>query len=244
MPSTKDELTELSKPRQDRAWIQLLAVVIGVLPLYSSGIIYHLQRGQPPSNQGFILYLTVISPLAIVIALLLLRFLCKESYRDLNLKPGRLYSDLLATLILSLVILVTNVVSQNLLTELLPASASNTSVRNLFMEMSSNPGLLVIFVGPLVFMGAASEELIRVFLLSRLWKVWPSTTGKLLAVLISACLFGLIHLYQGPVRVAWTAIFGLIMALYYLRFGRVVPLMLAHYLTNALQVLVFAVLER
>jgi len=34
------------------------------------------------------------------------------------------------------------------------------------------------------------------------------------------------------------SIFGLIMALYYLRFGRVAPLILAHYLTNALQVIV------
>ncbi|OGF68239.1 MAG: hypothetical protein A2Y62_16075 [Candidatus Fischerbacteria bacterium RBG_13_37_8] len=64
--------------------------------------------------------------------------------------------------------------------------------------------------------------------------------GKLTAVVISACLFGLIHLYRGPVHVGWTAICGLIMALYYLRFGRVAPLILAHYLTNALQVVVAA----
>jgi len=32
----------------------------------------------------------------------------------------------------------------------------------------------------------------------------------------------------------------LISALYYLRFGRVVPLILAHYLTSAIQVVVFA----
>jgi membrane protease YdiL (CAAX protease family) len=82
-----------------------------------------------------------------------------------------------------------------------------------------------------------------VFLLSRLWKVWHSTVGRLLAVFLSACLFGLIHLYQGPVGAAWTAIFGLIAALYYLWFGRVVPLMLAHYLTNALQVVVFVLVR-
>ena len=39
-------------------------------------------------------------------------------------------------------------------------------------------------------------------------------------------------------------IFGLIMAFYYLRFGRVVPLILAHYVTNALQVVVFSALAR
>jgi membrane protease YdiL (CAAX protease family) len=244
MSSTRNEPPEPSKPWQSKAWIQLLAVVAGVLPLYSSLIVYQLRRDQAFSIQGFIFYLAVISPLAIVIVFLLLRFLCGENHRCLNLRPGKLSSDLLATLILSLVILVANVVSNYLLSGLFPDSASGTSIRDLFVEVAGNPGLLVLFVGPLIFLGAASEELIRVFLLSRLWKVWPSTTGKLAAVIISACLFGLIHLYRGPVHVAWTAIFGLITALYYLRFGRVVPLILAHYVTNALQVIVIAALAR
>jgi membrane protease YdiL (CAAX protease family) len=244
MSSSPKEPSELSKPRQSKASIQLLAAVAGVLPLYSSLIVYQFRKEQPFSIQGFIFYLAVISPLAIIVAFLLLRLLCRENYRDLNLRPGKLPSDLLAALILSLVILVTNLVSNYVLSELLPNSASSTSIRDLFVEVASNPGLLVLFVGPLILLGAASEELIRVFLLSRLWKAWPSTMGKLVAVIISACLFGLIHVYRGPVHVAWTAIFGLIMALYYLRFGRVVPLILAHYVTNAIQVVVVAVLAR
>ena len=112
------------------------------------------------------------------------------------------------------------------------------------MELAGNPGLLVLFVGLLLWFGAISEEVIRVFLLSRLWKVWPSVTGKLIAVVISAGLFGLIHLYQGPVSARWTVVFGLIMALYYLRFGRGLPLIFAHYLTNALQIILFALLAR
>ena len=227
-----------SDPIQVKTWFQLLAVIIGVLPLYSSLLIYQIQKGQPPSNQGFILYLAVISPLSIVIALMLLRFLCKESYSSLNLKPGKWYSDLLSTLILAIVILVTSIISQYFLSELLQPPTSDSNIRNLFKEMTSSPGLLFVFAGPLVFFGAASEELIRVFLLSRLWKVWPSTTTKLVFLVISACLFGLIHVYRGPIHVVWTTIFGLIMALYYLRFGRVFPLIFAHYLTNALQVIV------
>jgi membrane protease YdiL (CAAX protease family) len=122
-------------------------------------------------------------------------------------------------------------------------SPSNTSVKNLFVKVAGDPKLLVLFVG-LVFLGAASEEVVRVFLLSRLWKVWTSTMGKWLPVVVSACLFGLMHIYQGPAHATWTAIFGLIMALYYLRFGRIVPLIFSHYLTNVLQVAVFAVSAR
>jgi membrane protease YdiL (CAAX protease family) len=244
MSRTRSKPFERPKPWQGKAWVQLLAVALGVLPLYAGLIVLQLQSEQPISIQGFTLYLAVIAPLGIVIALLLLRFLCGENPRDLNLKAGRLSSDLLAVLVLSLLIIAASVISTGLLSELLPESPSDTSVTNLFMGLAGNPGLLALFLGLLLFLGAASEEVIRAFLLSRLWKVWPSSAGKWIAVVISAGLFGLIHLYQGPVSAAWIAIFGLIMALYYLRFGRVVPLVLAHYLTNALQVVVFAVRTR
>jgi membrane protease YdiL (CAAX protease family) len=221
-----------------------MAAVLGVLPLYWALIALQIRGGQAVSLQGFIFYLAVISPLSIAITLLLLRFLCGESPRHLSLRAGRVSRDLLATLILSVVIIVASVISTSLLSRLMPGSASNPSVRNLFMELAGNPKLLGLFVGPLLFLGAASEEVVRAFLLSRLWKVLPSTAGKSAAMVVSACLFGLIHLYQGPVHAVWTGVLGLIMALYYVRFGRVVPLILAHYVTNALQVAVFVAKAR
>jgi len=239
MLSTQREPSHVSRPRQSTAWIQLLAVVLGVLPLYSSLILSGLRRGLPLTTHEYIFYLAVISPVAIVIALVLLRFLCRENLRELNMRPGTLSSDLLAALILCPVIIVANAISTQLLSGLLPDSASNPSVRNLFAGLARDPGMFVLFLALLIPLGAASEELVRVFLLSRLWKVWASTTGRLVGVAISACLFGLIHVYRGPVAVGWAATYGLIVALYYLRFGRLVPLVLAHYLTNALQVIVF-----
>jgi membrane protease YdiL (CAAX protease family) len=244
VPLTRNETTEVSKSWQGKAWTQLLAVVLGVVPLYTILIILELRSEQTISLHGFFLYLAVISPLGIVIALLLLRFLCGESRRDLNLKSGKLFSDLFAVLVLSLLVIVANIISTSLLSEWLPESSSSRSVTDLFAELAGNPGLLVLFVGPLFLLGAASEEVIRVFLLSRLWKVWPSIPAKVVSILISAGLFGLIHLYKGPVSAAWTGIFGLIMAFFYLRFGRAVPLILAHYLTNAFQAIVFVVLAR
>ena len=120
------------------------------------------------------------------------------------------------------------------MSEILPDT--DTGVGDLFLEMSGNPGRFIVFLVPLILLGAASEELMRAFLLSRFWKVWPSLPGKLEVVFISACLFGLLHLSRGPVHVVWAAIFGLLMAFYYLRFGRILPLILAHYITNAVQI--------
>jgi len=240
MLSTRREPSHVSSPWRSTVRTHLLAVVLGVLPLYSSLILSGLRKGQPLTTHEYIFYLAVISPVAIVIALVLLRFLCREDLRELNLRPGTLSSDLLAALILCPVIIVANVISTQLLANLLPESASNPSVRNLFAGLARDPAMFVLFLALLIPLGAASEELVRVFLLSRLWKVWASTTGRLAGVAISACLFGLIHVYRGPVAVGWTAIYGLVVALYYFRYGRVVPLILAHYLTNALQVIVFA----
>ena len=115
MRCANDETPELSNPWRGKARIQLLAVVLGVLPVYSAVVILQRLSEQEISLQGFTFYLAVISPLAIVVALLLLRLLCGENPRDLNLRPGRLTSDLVAALLLSLVIIVANIVS-NILT--------------------------------------------------------------------------------------------------------------------------------
>ena len=214
----------------------ILAAGIGVIALYLSMIIHLINNDKPLSNSEYIFYLAVISPLTIVIIFLLLHFLNKEHYRDLNLKEGSLPSDLLATLFLSIVLFAANIISQPLLSEILPDT--DTGVGDLFLEMSGNPGRFIVFLGPLILLGAASEELMRAFLLSRFWKVWPSLPGKLAVVFISACLFGLLHLSRGPVHVVWATIFGLLMAFYYLRFGRILPLILAHYITNAVQIVI------
>lgn len=241
MAISRGERPPFPKPRQIGARHQLVAAVIGVLPLYSGTIAMQLRGDRSISTGGFIVYLGVVSPLAIVLTLLLLRFLCRERPRDLNLRPGTLSSDLLASLVLVPVILVSNATSTSVLSGLVSEPSTNPSVRLLFENVAADPGLLLLFVGLLLPLGAASEEVIRVFLLSRLWAVWPSHRGRVIAVVISAGLFGLIHLYQGPVHVVWAGIFGLIMAAYYLWSGRVLPLMLAHYVTNAVQLLVFAV---
>ena len=54
-------------------------------------------------------------------------------------------------------------------------------------------------------------------------------------MLLSAVLFGVVHLYQGPAGAVMAGLSGLLMAAFYLRFGRIAPMMLAHYLHDAVQ---------
>jgi len=228
-----------AKPWQGKAWVQLLAVVLGPIPVYAYLFANGLLSDQPYSARDFILYATVISLPIIVGLLLLLRFLCGEKPRELNLKPGKWTSDLLAAVVLSVVTLAANIVSNALLANFLPAPP-NTAVINLFRWLNQTPGMLALFLGVLLWIGVAQEELTRVFLLSRLWKVWPAPALVCTALLLSASLFGLSHAWQGPTRIVSAGIYGLIMGLFYLRYGRVGPMIISHYLTNALQVVVFA----
>ncbi len=56
-----------------------------------------------------------------------------------------------------------------------------------------------------------------------------------LGVILSAVLFGLVHLYQGLAGAVSVTLSGLVMALWYLRFGRIFQLIVAHYLYDAVQ---------
>ena len=229
----------ITKPWQSRAWAQLLAVTLGPLPVYSLLFVSGLSSDSPYSPRDFILYSTVISAPIIIVLLLLLRYLCGAKPRQLNLQPGTWTSGLLAAVVLSGVTLAANIVSNGLLSQVLPAPP-NTSVINLFGWLWQNPGMLALFLGVLLWIGVAQEELTRVFLLSRLWKVRSSSAIRWGTVLLAAVLFGFSHAWQGPARIASAGIYGLIMGIYYLRFGRVAPMIISHYSTDALQVLVFA----
>jgi len=81
-----------------------------------------------------------------------------------------------------------------------------------------------------------------VFLLSRLWKIWSASGWRWFGVVLSAILFGLSHLYQGPAGIIDTAISGLILAVAYLIFGRVIPLIISHYLYDAIQIVMVVIL--
>ena len=114
------------------------------------------------------------------------------------------------------------------------------SMDNMLIGLVQDPWKLALFLGPSLALGAAGfEELTRVFLLTRWWKIASGTAWRWLGVFVSAAMFGLAHLYQGPTGVVTTTISGLILAIVYLCFGRVWPLIISHYLHDALQIGLF-----
>ena len=227
--------SDLRKPWQKATWVQLLAIAIGVLPSYILPVMVQLQSDQPLSVKGASIYSMVLGGIMIVVILLLLRYLCGERIRDLNLREGEWWKDILVGIGLSALTLASLILLNNPIHSMFP-SEPQSGMGDFFSEMVQNPWLFAMIMGPMLIIGAGVfEELTRVFLLTRLWNISSTKVWKWMAVIFSAVLFGLIHIYQGPAGAIMTGISGLIMAIYYLFFGRVTSMMVAHYLHDALQ---------
>jgi membrane protease YdiL (CAAX protease family) len=228
--------SDLRKPWQKAIWVQLLAIAIGVLPSYIPTIMVQLQNDQPLSVKDVLLYSTVLGGIMIIVMLHLLRYLCGERIRDLNQKEGKWWKDILVGIGLSALTLASLILLSNPISSMFP-SEPQSGLEDFFSEMVRNPWVFALIMGPMLIIGAGVfEELTRVFLLTRLWNISSNKVWKWMAVILSAVLFGLIHIYQGPAGVIMTGISGLIMAIYYLYFGRVTAMMIAHYLHDAFQI--------
>ncbi len=85
--------------------------------------------------------------------------------------------------------------------------------------------------------GAAFEEIQRVFMLDLLTDVAPKKWHKALILLLSAAMFGLAHLYQGPAGMAGNFIEGIVWGLYFLGCGRIWPMIISHALLDSVQII-------
>ena len=233
-----------SKPWQRKAWVQVLAILLGVAPIYAMIIMSHLSRDHPITLHEIFFYTSVVGGIMIVVLLLLLRYLCGERIRDLNLKRGKWWQDALSGIVLAVITLGLLNLLQDPLNRMFPHKPMS-GLGEFFNGLAQNPWVFALFLGPVLWIGVATfEELTRVFLLSRLWKIWSAKAWRWFGVVLSAVLFGLIHLYQGPAGIVVTGIHGFILAVYYLIFGRVFPMIISHYLHDAIQFVMIVTLIR
>ena len=227
------------RPWQGRPITQLLAVTVVCVPPYAHAIWSHLSQGTITLKELF-LYPLLLGGGSVVLALLVYRFICGERIASLNLKSGKWYTDILVGVLLAAVFLGLFMLQQVIQSRYLPSTAGPPpeELVTLFSGIVNDPLLLVVWLGPVVWLGvAAFEELTRVFMLNRLWTVWPQPVACWIAMVVSAALFGLAHIYQGSVSMVAIALQGFLYALYYRRFGRVWPMIIGHALYDSVQVI-------
>ncbi len=209
------------------------------VPPYAFAIWSHLSQRTITLKELF-LYPLLLGGGSVVFALLVYRFICGEQIASLNLKPGKWYTDILVGVLLAAVFLGLFMLQQVIQSRYLPSTAGPPpkELVTLFGGIVNDPLLLVVWLGPVVWLGvAAFEELTRVFMLNRFWTVWPQPVARWLAMVVSAALFGLVHIYQGPVSMVAIALQGFLYALYYRQFGRVWPMIIGHALYDSVQVI-------
>lgn len=224
-----------SAPASSR-WVHLLAALLGALPIYGlalyNGWQSYIHGFEMPHVVGSLYNVAINLVVFGGLLLVLLHMISRQTVRSLTLKPGGIGGDLLDGFGLAGMLLTAQLVFNILVARSPELPAANQAIAE---ALSADPWLLLVWAGPVIWLQAALlEEFTRTFVLSRVWQVWTSDDAKLIVLIVSAVLFGLGHVYQGWGGVAATTIIGFILGYYYLRRGRVLPMILAHGVYNTI----------
>ena len=116
-------------------------------------------------------------------------------------------------------------------------STPNLELLGLMLDMRESPLLLVLWFGPVLWIGIALfEELLRVFMLSEMWALSGRKAWAFAVIVIAALLVGLLHWSQGPYGIVTIAIKSVVAGTFFYYRRRLLPLIVAHVLYDGLQV--------
>jgi membrane protease YdiL (CAAX protease family) len=199
----------------------LVLFVCWAQPVFTS--IYHLVHGEVTRNSvtglsGVIRVIDAVAKIALLVYVLSRQ---GRGLRQLGLTAER--PDILPTLLLTIVHFLVNFLF-------------GVRVPPAQLNLAGFPVLAILFasllLGITLLLSAAAEELIvRAYLITEVVEL----TGQVpLAVLASACLQGLYHLYQGPFRAMVATVTFLVCSVYYVKTRRITPVILSHFFYNLL----------
>ena len=173
---------------------------------------------------------------SIIVLYLLKKFFLKESLKEFNSGKGKWTTDILWGFAITIVYFILFYLERLTLSNLLSFN-SNMELLGLMLDMRENPLLLVIWFGPVLCIGVALyEELIRVFILSSLWKFSNKKLWAISVIIISAVIFGFAHWSQSSYGIVTIGIQSIVSGLYFYKYRRLFPLVIAHVLYDGIQV--------
>lgn len=221
----------------------ILAICIGVLPLNILMIWYRLTQAESFNITEMLVYPLVFGGGNILLILALNHYMLKEKLKDFSPGKGSWQLDILAgnglTAIYFLLLFIEQPVFSGILTQGKPPSQE---VVDLMKGLSQNPVLLIIWLGPVVWIGVALfEEIARVFLLNCLWKLADHKLWEIAVIILVSLVTGILHLYQGTFGIVSVAIQGLVIGFFYYKFRRILPLIISHALYDSIQILMFVI---
>jgi membrane protease YdiL (CAAX protease family) len=213
-------------PERSRRAVDLLVVLFVAFstPLFIST--YDWWTGNRTGGGSISLYTSLSRIVRAASAITLLWYVLSRqgrTLRQLGLTAER--ADVLPTLLLTLLIFVPNIVSRGLYGfPLLDGAEADP-----WTALSGIPSLGLLTVVSQLANAAYEELIVRAFLITEVVEL----TGQVpLAVLSSVCLQALYHLYQGGAGALVNAGGFLILSIYYVRYRRITPVLLAHFFYN------------
>ncbi len=215
----------------------LIAVTIGIVPIYVYVIWSHISRGGLYTLNELLGYPIAVGGGWILVLMALYRLYCGKPIGGLNRHPGIWWKDILIGIALAAGSLALLWLQQLTVNPLFPQQAPSPDILRLISGISRDPLLLAIWLGPVVWIGVAVfEELQRVFMLDLLWDLGGAEHIRWIVIGISALLFALAHIYQGPANMIGIFVLAILFGIFYLKVGRLWPMIVAHGLYDSLQV--------
>lgn len=228
--------------RSKPAWHNVVAVLLGLGPIYILVIGSHILTGGAYTLKEMLLYPLIMGLAMIIWIGFLYKILAGKDWRRINRKPGTWAKDAISGVGLGIGLLLLLLIQRGTIYHWLPGPAANPTILTLIQGLVQDPLLLAIWLGPVVWIGVAVfEEIQRAFMLDLLTDIAPKMWHKALVLFFSAGLFGLAHLYQGPAGIAGTFLFAVVMGLYYLSRGRIGPMIIGHALYDSVQIIMLVI---
>lgn len=221
----------------------LQAIFIGILPFNIIMIWYRLSHKEAFTLADMLLYPIIFGGGIILLILALNKYLLKQGTGSFNPGKGKWYKDILAGLTLTAVYFLLMFIERVSINRILPGDRPpSQEVMDLMTGLAENPLYLVIWLGPVVWIGVALfEEVQRVFYMNCLFSLSGKRTWEVFSVLIVAVTWGFMHLYQGPAGIISVSIQGLVMGFFYYKAGRIWPLIISHALYDSIQIILFVI---
>lgn len=214
----------------------LLSLILLVLIPFSLMIWIRIHQSSGFASKELILYPLIFGGGSIVLLLLLKRFYLQEPLTEFNAGKRSLIMDWTWALALTSIYFVLFYLERLTLSNLLEFH-SNQELLQLMLDMREKPLLIALWFIPVLWIGIALyEELLRVFMLSSLWKLATGKTWEIFVTLITSILIGLTHWSQGSYGVVTIAIKSIVACLFFYKIRRFAPLVIAHALYDGIQV--------
>lgn len=224
---------------------QLFCALAGLAPVTLLAAWVHVLRETPLTAQEMLLWPLLGGGGQIFWLLFLHLIICGDRLDDFGFRKPRPCLDLGLGAGLAAGMLAFHFAFNASVARLFPPRPATPEILDLLRSLADDPWLLALWLGPVVWIGVALfEELLRVFLLCRGWRVWGGTVARWAVIVAVSTLVGLGHGYQGPAAVLSIGLQSVAKGWIFMVTGRIRILIVAHALYDSIQIVALVAMLR